>query len=161
MSAKFACKVASDSGGAAAQFCSTIWTHRRWFDPGLRAAATTVLLWRVTTWVESVEDNPIRSQILDKATRWRPHDGLVVRRYVDIQELFDDDESFLCFHLGLQSSDGTSFGKVVWKCPFSPPKWCASPQVHGRGPGDGGSAENVTLHCIASVWRNIKYKMYL
>ena len=63
--------------------------------------------------MESVEDNPIRAQILDKATRWRPHDGLVVRRYVDIQELFDDDESFLCFQLGLQSSDGTSFGKVV------------------------------------------------
>ena len=49
MSAKFACKVVTVSAGAAAQFCSTIWTHRRWFDPGLLAAATTVLLWRVTT----------------------------------------------------------------------------------------------------------------
>ena len=109
MSAKFACKVASDSGGAAAQFCSTIsiWSHWQWFDPGLRAAVEGNNL------VESVEDNPIRAQILDKGTRWRPHDGLVVRRYVDIQELFDDDDSFLCFHLGLQSSDGTSFGKVV------------------------------------------------
>ena len=64
--------------------------------------------------VETVEDNPIRAQILDKGTRWSPHDAWVERRYVDIQELFDDDDSFLCFHLGLQSSDdGTSFGKVV------------------------------------------------
>ena len=60
-----------------------------------------------------MEDNLIRAQILDKATRWRPHDGWVETRYVDVQELFDDDDSFLCFHLGLQSSDGTSFGKVV------------------------------------------------